>query len=79
MPAIFFAGQVDGVRSLPRRATADATQDAAQVAAKTEVGCTQPGVVANHPEHRVDARGGDPAVLVHAGERARSEPDVVAA
>ena len=32
-----------------------------------------------HPDHRVGARGGDPAVLVHAGERVRSEPDVVAA
>ena len=58
MPAIFFAGQVDGVRSLPPHAAADATQDAAQVAAKTEVGCTQLRVVANHPEHRVDAHDG---------------------
>ena len=58
MPAIFFARQVDGVRSLPPRASADAIQDAARVAAKTEVGCTQPGIVVNHPEHRVDAHDG---------------------
>ena len=37
MPTIFFAQQVDGVRSFQQRATADATPDAAQVAAKTEV------------------------------------------
>ena len=37
MPTIFFAQQVDGVRSFQQRATADATPDAAQVVAKTEV------------------------------------------
>ncbi len=41
MPAIFFARQVDGVRSLPPRAAADAIQDAAQVAARTKVGRAQ--------------------------------------
>ena len=41
MPTIFFDMQVDGVRSFQQRATADATPDAAQVAAKTEVGRAQ--------------------------------------
>ena len=41
MPTIFFARQVDGVRSFQQRAAADATQDEAQVAAKTEVGRAQ--------------------------------------
>ena len=36
-------------------------------------------VGAMKPEHRVDARGGDPAVLVQARERVRGEPHVVAA
>ena len=37
------------------------------------------GVVARRPGHRVDALESNPVVLVHAGERVRSEPDVVAA
>ena len=41
MPTIFFARHVDGVRSFQQRAAADATQDEAQVAAKTEVGRAQ--------------------------------------